>query len=162
MNLIVSLLISSVYLFFFPPFFSPQHMESIGNTQARKYYECNLPPNFRRPQTDSYPFSIIALNSLFSFIQLWHAYMYSMYAVFCSRAVSQLLYKARHSCACTCFGELALHFFKICLRLWHVIPIPGVYKISNWLAYPEIFLLTPNQSLAHTFQNEYWYTSIVH
>nr|XP_054771838.1 stromal membrane-associated protein 1-like [Lytechinus pictus] len=29
------------------------YMETIGNAVAKKYYECNLPAEFRRPQTDS-------------------------------------------------------------------------------------------------------------
>lgn len=28
----------------------------IGNSRARAVYEANIPDNFRRPQTDSYPF----------------------------------------------------------------------------------------------------------
>lgn len=31
-------------------------MQEMGNTKARLLYEANLPENFRRPQTDQYPF----------------------------------------------------------------------------------------------------------
>uniref|UniRef100_A0A8C0HGM9 Small ArfGAP 1 n=1 Tax=Chelonoidis abingdonii TaxID=106734 RepID=A0A8C0HGM9_CHEAB len=42
-------------------------MQDMGNTKARILYEANLPENFRRPQTDQYPFSIffLAINILF-------------------------------------------------------------------------------------------------
>ncbi|UYV63383.1 SMAP1 [Cordylochernes scorpioides] len=32
------------------------YLQNMGNSQARAIYEANLPDNFRRPQTDSYPF----------------------------------------------------------------------------------------------------------
>lgn len=30
----------------------------MGNSRARAVYEANMPDNFRRPQTDSYPFYV--------------------------------------------------------------------------------------------------------
>uniref|UniRef100_A0A8C6ZJ82 Small ArfGAP 1 n=1 Tax=Nothoprocta perdicaria TaxID=30464 RepID=A0A8C6ZJ82_NOTPE len=35
-----------------------QCMQEMGNTKARLLYEANLPENFRRPQTDQYPFLV--------------------------------------------------------------------------------------------------------
>lgn len=34
-------------------------MQDMGNTKARLLYEANLPENFRRPQTDQYPFILL-------------------------------------------------------------------------------------------------------
>ena len=38
---------------------SLQMVMEMGNSRARAVYEANLPDNYRRPQTDSYPLSSI-------------------------------------------------------------------------------------------------------
>lgn len=40
-------------------------MQVMGNSKARAVYECNLSENFRRSQTDSYPFYSFYLKSNF-------------------------------------------------------------------------------------------------
>jgi stromal membrane-associated protein len=45
--------------------FTFQMVQEIGNAKGRAVYEANLPENFRRPQTDSYPFG---------FFEVQHSY----------------------------------------------------------------------------------------
>merc|ERR1711955_116771 len=50
-------------------------VEDMGNRQARKIYEANLPSNYRRPQTDSYPF--IPIGDLFSKVEMYFSCVYN-------------------------------------------------------------------------------------
>ena len=59
-----------------------QMVMEMGNSRARAVYEANLPDNYRRPQTDSYP-----LSSIFEDQVLVKFPWYFQYTIICNNVM---------------------------------------------------------------------------